>query len=337
MPDPTPRGASWVDPYLTNYALNYANISADIYIARTVFPSIPVMQSDGKFASFPREYFYRDEVGPRPLGGRPRQVTFKVERKSYHVEERALEAVIDDRQRANQINPVNIEESATRQLMIQQLINMDRRWAAAYFKAGVWGTDYTGVASGPTGSQFLQWDNANSNPILDVDSRRDGIGDVVGDAFAPNTLVLGRAVYRALKNHPLIIGRLGVNQDRVLTKAKLAEFFDIPNVLVPGGIVNTGPERETIAGTKTAASWSRVVGAKGALLVYAAPEARMDEPSGGVSFTWNELLPNADNPLAAIERGRLEPEHSDWFQCRTGVDFGLVAPELGIFLASAVA
>lgn len=338
MPDPTPRQGGWVDPYLTDVALDYSAINADIYIARTVFPQIPVANSHGYYASFPRSYFLRDEVGPRPLGGYPRQVGFRVQRKPFNVEERTLEAFIDDRQRADEIEPVSIEQSSIRLLMQQHLINMDRRWAAAYFKPGVWGSDLTGVASGvPTSTQFLRWDNEDSNPMLEIDEHRDAIGDKVGDAYAPNTLVLGRGAYRALKNHPLILARLGDNNDRMLTKEKLAQFFDIPKVLVPGGIVNTGPEKSTAADTETAAVYSRIVASDDALLVYAAQQPSKEEPSGGYSFAWNSLLgANAANPLAAVERGRDDRAHSDWFQCRTGVDFGVSAPELGVFFNGAV-
>lgn len=338
MPDPTPRQGGWVDPYLTDFALDFSAIKADTYVARQVFPSVPVRNSHGFYASFPRSYFLQDNVGVRPLSGLPRQVGFRVQRKSFSVEERALEALIDDRQRKDEIEPVSIEQGAVRQLMRQQLINMDRRWAAAYFKTGVWSTDLTGIASGsPSASQFLQWQNEDSNPMLEVDTRRDAIGDKVGDDFAPNTLVLGRGAYRALKNHPLIISRLSDTNDRILTKDKLAQFFDVPKVVVPGGIVNTGPEKSTAADTETAAVYSRIVASDDALLVYAPPEQpSKEEPSGGLSFVWSDLLPNADNPLASIERGREERIHSDWFQCRTGVDFHISSPDLGIFFNTAV-
>lgn len=337
MPDPTPRQGGRPSELLTNVALAFMDDTADAFVANQVFPPVPVGPSHGRYKVFPRSYFLRDEVGPRPLGGYPRQVGFRVSEDQYACEEEALEAVIDDRERADELPPVQIERSKVRLLTMQHLIHADVKWASAYFKTGVWGLDHAGVASGPTGTQLLQWDNANSNPIIDIDQALISVGDQVGDLFAPNTLILGRNVYKHLKNHPLILGRLATTDDRIINKAVLARYFDVNKVLVPGAIKNTGPEMATVAGTEAAAVYTRIIDPNSALLVYAAPQASMDMPSGGYHFVWRKLLgARADDPRAGVERGRDDRAKSDWFHVRTAWQPKVVAPLLGVFFSNIV-
>lgn len=343
MPDPTPRQSGRPDSLLTNIALGYAQQQGDVFIADKVFPVVPVGLPTAKYKTFPRSYFLRDEVGPRPLGGTPRQVGYRMSEDSYYAEEEALEAVIDDRERQPYQGPASMspEAAKVKLLQSQHLIHRDKRWAAKYFTTGVWtgmGADQTGVAASPSTNQFLQWDNANSDPMRLIDTFSFGVGGKVGGMYRPRTLVLGVDVFIALKNHPLIIGRLADTSDRVLTEQKLASFLGVDKVLVPQAIENTGPEKETIAATEAAAVYSYVANRKAALLVYSAPQPASDAPSGGYTFAWTGLLGSAaHDPTAVVYRGRDDRAASDWFQVKTAYDQKVVAPELGVFLAAAVA
>lgn len=338
MPDPTPRQAGRPDELLRNVALAFMDDSADQYVASQVFPVVPVNLSHGHYKVFPRSYFLRDEVGPRPLGGYPRQVGFKVSEDTYAAEEEALEAVIDDRERADEVSPVDIEKSKTRLLVRQHLTHADRKWAAAYFKAGVWETEYTGVGSTPGAGELLQWDNDDSTPIMDMTEARLTVGDMVGDMYSPRIGVFGRNVYKHLINHPQLLGRLSTSNDRLINKQVLARYFDLDKILVPGAIYNSGPERETVAATEAAAVYERIVDPNSALLVYASNAPSMDEPSAGYHFAWRRLLgARADDPRAGVERGRDDRGKFDWFHVRTAWDPKVVASELGVFFEDIVA
>ncbi len=203
MPEPTPRQGGRPDTLLTNVALAYANQAQGAFVAEQVFPVVPVDLPAGNYKVFPRSYFLRDEVSTRPLGGYPRQVGYRMSEDTYFAEERSLEAVLDDRERVPYQGPVSMSPEAAKikLLQSQHLINRDRRWAAKYMKTGVWGQDLTGVASSPSTNQFLQWDNANSDPVSLIDSAIDIVGDKVGGLWRPNVLVLGNIAYRNLKNH----------------------------------------------------------------------------------------------------------------------------------------
>ena len=102
-------------------------------------------------------------------------------------------------------------------------------------------------------------------------------------------------------------------------------------------IRNTGPEKETAAATEAAAVYERILDPNSALLVYAAPAPSMDMPSGGYHFVWRRLLgAQADDPRAAVERGRDDRGKTDWFHVRTAWDPKVVAHELGVFFRNIV-
>jgi len=339
VPEPTSRQGGRPDNYLTNVALRYGIAMGNVYIADKVFPVAPVNQSAAKYKVFPRSYFMRDEVAVRPLGGTPRVVGYRLSEESYFAEEEALRAKIDVRERvdAGGTPGHDIERAKTELLMSQHLIHRDRRWASEFFKTGVWGTDLTGVASGtPTSSQFLRWDNDNSNPIKEISTRAFGVGQKVGGAYRPRTLVLGVDVFIALQSHPLILDRMADSEARVIDNQVLANFFGVDRVLVPQGVVNTGPEKESVAATEAAAVYQYIVDTKDALLVYSAPRPSTEMPSGGYVFAWTGLLGTmAFDPTAAVTRGR-DDSYSDWIDVRVAYDMKVTAPELGVFFDNAV-
>ena len=131
MPDPTTRQSGRPDTLLTNVALSYARSMGDIYVADKVFPVVPVDFQSAKYKVFPRSYFLRDEVGPRPIGGYPRQVGYKMSEDSYSATNEALEAVIADAERVDYQGPVSgpPEAAKVRLLQRQHQHHRDQEWA----------------------------------------------------------------------------------------------------------------------------------------------------------------------------------------------------------------
>lgn len=313
------------------------------FAAHQVFPVTPVDLPSGRYQVFPRSYFAMDHVGPRPLGGYPRSVGYRESSDTYSAEEEALEAWLDDRERARAATArSNPERNKVRLLTNQHLIHRDRAWADSFFKTGIWGTEREGVASGPTGTQFLRWDNDNSTPIKQIQTEQAYLGRI-NAGHRPNTLVLGVDAEIALLNHPSIIGRIGQNQEvRAVRRGILAQLFNVERVVVPLGVYNAGPEAETYAATEAAADYRYIVDTKAALLVYTSPEDSQDSPSGGRIFSWTGLLGNQAFPrggggaLAAVTRGRDGRAYSDWFHVRMAYDMKITAPTTGMFFRTAV-
>lgn len=327
MPDPSAQEGHY-DQLLTNISLAFMQ-DATNFVADKVFPVVPVAKASDFYWTYPRGYFFRDEVGPRPMGGYSRTVGYKLSKNTYSCEEEGLAAMLDDRERANSTPPHDPERSKVKLLTGQHLIHRDKRWAAGYMKTGVWTTDLTGIASGsPTASQFLRWDVSTSTPIKEVKQRKRNVGELTG--FEPNVLVLGSDVEIALENHPDIIDRIKYTERGLPTRDLLGSLFDVDHVLVPTGVQNTGIEGGTDA-------FAFIVAKKDALLVYAASEPGLDTPSGGYIMAWTGLLGDgAFSAPAAVNRGRDERAHSDWFEVRMAFDVHVVAPDLGVYFSAAV-
>lgn len=328
MPSPLPADAH-IDRWLTDLSVAYIQ-SAENFVAAKVFPAVPVLKQSDKYATYPKGYFFRDEMGPRPLGGRANRAGYTIGSGTYSCQEDALSHPIDDRVRANTDAPLGPDEAGQRLLSGQAMIHLDRLWAFDYFKTGVWAqTDQTGVASAPTGPQFLQFDQSGSKPIQTIRARASVMAGTTG--YRPNKLVLGNDVYDALCEHADIIDRIKYTQRGVATRELLAELFHVDEVLVAQGVQNTAKEGQT-----DAVSW--LVNAKAMLLVYAPPAPSLLTPSAGYTFAWTGLIPGVTNAMGGvIARYREEQEHSDILEIRTAFDTGVVASDLGQFFAAAVA
>lgn len=340
MPDPSVRQNANPDLFLTNVAVSWSQANDAFFVANKVFPVVGVDQPSARYRVWSRAYFLRDEVGPRPIGGPPRQIGYRMSSDTYAIEEEALEFMLEDRERDAYVGPPSGAPAAkgVELLQSQHMIHRDVRWAASYMTEGVWGTDLTGVAASPSAGEFLQLDNDDSDPIDFFGEIIDGVGDQVGGLYRPNKAIFGKKLYRKLRAHPALLGRLGQNSTRSINKQVLADLLEVDEVLVPEAIVNVGPERETVAATEAAADYRRIIDPEDGLLVYAAPSPSTEVPSAGYTFAWRKLLgAQADNPLAAVTRGREPRAYSEWFHVRTAYEFKVVAPELGVFIKDAVA
>jgi hypothetical protein len=330
MPQPT-ASQLHVDRYLTDMAIAWAQDS-NLFVADKVFPVVPVVKQSDLYAIYEKDYFYRDEMQVRPMGGRPNVAGYEITNGKYFCDEWALEDRIDDRQRANADEPLNPDLASMRMLTQQALIHRDSLWASQYFISGVWGTDWAGTSNGQAdgaGGNFLQFDQSGSDPIGFFDQRRVDVLSKTG--YAPNTIVLGQDTYRVLKNHSSITDRIKYTQRGIVTTDILAELFDVERVVVPGSVINNAHEGQTL-------STDFIVNRKAALMVYAAPAPTINAPSGGYTFAYVGLVPGVTNAFGGVlERGRDELAHSDVIQIRAAYDMEVTASELGEFFGACVA
>lgn len=321
------QGPIHVDRYLTGFSVNYVQ-DATQFVAQRASSPIQVMKQTDTYVVYDRGYFWRDEAQPRPLGGRPVQVGYKLDDGTYKAVEYALEHVVDDRQRANVDDPIRLDENATTLLTTKHMIKQDRTWATRFFTTGVWTTDITGVVSSPSTDQVLQFNDANSDPIGVLDQYKDLMARMTG--FMPNTLVLGAKVKRILRTHPDIADRIKYTQIGIADEALLAQLFEVDNVVVARSVYNAALEGATD-------DFEFIVGERSMWLGYIDPNPSLDSPTAIGLFAWTGLLPGVTNALGGvIERGRDERAHSDWFQARAAWDLQVVAPDLGIFFSNVV-
>jgi hypothetical protein len=319
-----------VDQYLTNFISGYDNRDYTM-VARTAFTVVPVEHKSDIYLKIDKGAWFRDEMAVRAMGGASRLATFSTSTGTYNAQEWALRHMVDDRVRANNNSPLIYDESAAAFLERRNVIRQDRYFAANYFKTGVWGVDLTGVSSGPSTGQFLQWDQSGSDPAVDLAVASETMSLTTG--FKPNTLVLGSTAFTRLSYNASLLAKLPNNSVRMLDEAKIAQLFGIPNVVVATGIYNS-------AGAGQADSLARIFNSKAALLLYKSPTATLDgtTPTAGAIFAWDGLIPGSGNGQGSqMLRRRAEREHSDEFEIRAAWDQATVATDMGTFFTSAVA
>ncbi len=328
MPAANIEGTLHVDRYLTDFSENYVQ-DASNFIAQTCASLIGVLKQTDKYVVYERGYFWRDEATPRPLGGRPNQVGYKISEGTYSAIEYALEHTIDDRQRANTDSPIRLDENATTLLTQKQLIKQDRVWATNFFTQGVWSTETFGTASTPGANQFLQFDDANSDPIGEIDKQKDIIHEKTG--FMPNVLVLGADVKRKLRTHPDLADRIKHVQWGITDDGILSSLFEVAQVKVARSIYNSAEEGATD-------NLQYIIDKKAMLLAYIEPNPGLDSPTAIANFAWTGLFPGLTNAIGGVmERGRDDRAHSDYFQNRMAWDLKQISADLAVFFNAVVA
>lgn len=327
MPASNYQGTYHVDRYLTNYSLSWTQDQMN-FVGRRASSTLPVSNQSDKYAEYDRGFFWRDEFQHRPLGGRPAQISQKINEGTYSASEWALEQTVDDRQRANTDAPLNLDESAVEALTQKAMIRMDRLWASSFFIPSAWTTLRVGTASTPGTNQFLQFDDANSDPIGTVDEAKDAMFQLTG--FMPNTMVLGSGVRRTLRSHADIADRIKYVGVGLADETKLQELFDVPNVMTARSLYNAAAE----GGTD---DFEYIVDSTSFWLGYIEPAPALNKPTAIMNFAWTGLIPGATNAMGGvIERGRDDRAHSDWIQDRMAFDLKQVSADLGIFCQNAI-
>lgn len=318
---------------LTNISIAYMQ-SADAYIADKVFPSVPVQKQSDLYWKYNKAEWRRTDVEQRAPSTESPGVGWHVNTDSYFAHVYAVHKDIDDQLRANADSNFSLDRDATNFVTNQLLLKRDLDWNNKYFKTGVWSTDRTGVASAPTGSQFLQWDQAGSTPIEDVTSQIIAFRQQTG--YAPNVMVIGAYVLQALRNHAEILDRIKYTERGIVTEDLIASLLGVQKILVSYATFTQSPEFQNPATTEANASYSFIGGGKSALLAYSPATPSVMEPAAGYTFTWNGYL-GGNRRGIRIKNFRMENIASDRIEGEMTYDMKVVAPDMGVFWSNAVA
>jgi len=327
--NPVP-GDVHVNTPLTNISIAYLQ-DASNFVAARVFPNIPVTKQSDRYYTYDRGEFNRDEAEERAPGTESAGGSYTLDNTpTYFAHVYAFHKDIPDQVRANADAVLSPDREATEYVTHKALIKREKLWATNYFATSVWTTDITGVASGPTGPQVLQWNDADSTPIEDIRTGKRAVLESTG--FEPNTLVLGKAVYDTLVDHPDIVDRIKygqtAGQPAMAGVEALMKLFEIERIFVMKAIENTA--------AKGAANVHSFIGGKKALLCYSAPRPGIMTPTAGYTFSWTGFL-GAGSEGNRIKRFRIERIESDRVEIQMAFDLKKVAADLGYFFTTIVA
>lgn len=323
-----------VSAALTDISVAYAQ-GADVFIARRVFPAVPVMKQSDKYYTFDKGDWMRSQAEGRAPGAPVAMAGWKVSQGSYFCERYALGHPIADPERANADPAVaNLDADATDFLTHQLLLRDEKDWVTSHMATGVWdgassSTDMTGQAS-PTSttSNFRQWNDVQSTPIEDIRGEQVSVLEKTG--HRPNTLVLGAQVWAALADHPDILDRIKFTQTGIVTEQLVATLLGLDRVLVSYAVENEGQEG--------ASDSMDFVAPKAALLAFVPGAAGLKTASAGYTFVWTGMAgAPAGGQGARIKRYRNEPLESDIIEAEVYRDFKVIGSSLGAYFTSAVA
>lgn len=319
-----------VNTPLTNVSIAYLQ-SADNFVATRVFPNIPVTKQSDRYYTYDRGEFNRDEAEERAPGTESAGGSYSLDNTpTYFCKVFAYHKDVPDQIRGNADAVLNLDNEATEYVTHKALIKREKLFVAKYFIPTIWATDIEGVASGPTGPQAIHWNLDTGLPISDIrDGKRERLEDT---GFEPNTLVMGKAVWDALVDHPDIVDRIKYGQTpgapAIANVEALMKLFELERIFVMKAIENTAAEGAT--------NVHAFIGGKHALLAYIAPSPGIMTPSAGYTFSWTGWM-GAGAEGNRIKRFRMEKLESDRVEVQMSFDQKLVAADCGYFFNGIVA
>jgi hypothetical protein len=332
MPNPA-QSDLHVNVPLTNVSVAYIQKPSE-YVSAQVFPQVPVQKQSDLYWKYSKSDWRRTDVQRRAPGTESPGVGWKFDTDSYFCHVYAVHKDIDDQVRANADSNFRLDSDATKFITNQLLLKRDLDWANAYFKTGVWATDRTGVSSGPNSTQFLQWDQSGSDPIANIAQYVIDFRELTG--FSPNTMVVGANVMRVLKNHPDILDRIKYTQKGVITEDLIAGLFGVGKLVVSYATSTSVAEINDADDQDAAATYAFTANSKAALLCYTPSSPSLMTPAAGYTFTWNGYAAGNSQGIK-VKSFRQEHIASDRVEAEMTYDMKVIAPDMGVFLASAVA
>lgn len=326
MPSPS-QSDLHVNIPLTNVSIAYMQ-SSDAYIADKVFPKVPVKKQSDLYWKYSKADWRRTDAKRRAPSTESPGVGWNMDTDQYFAHVYAVHKDIDDQLRSNADSNFNLDRDATEFITNQLLLRRDLDWNESYFKSGVWATDLAG------GPDFDKWSDAGSDPIGNVadwilDFRR-----LTG--FAPNKMVLGAEVMKALKQHPDIIDRIKYTQKGIVSEDLIATLFNVAQLYTSYATVANGPQINDARAEDAAADYQFISNAKSVLLAYAPSGPSLMTPSAGYTFTWNGYL-GGNSEGIKVKRFRMEPIASDRIESECTYDMKVVSKDLGVFAKDVVA
>jgi len=275
---PNMKNGGHIDRALTNFSVAYQQ-GANAFIADKVFPIIKVQKQSDIYYSYSKSDIFRDEVKERGQGAESVGFDWNIKTEEpYHCRKYALHYDITEEERVNYDAPINVDRDTVNQLTDKMLLNREIAFRDKYFKTGVWGTEKVG------GTDVGKFSDQATSPVEIINNAMLEMASSTGKK--PNFIIMAPDVLYALKKHEEIMDRIKYTQKGVITTDLIAELFEVENIFVPWGIVNTSTPRANFDDSTENTDFIY----KGSMLLgYRTPSPRLKEPSAGYIFAWTGL------------------------------------------------
>jgi hypothetical protein len=296
-----------VDPVLSTVALGYRLPEA---VGENLFPRVPVALRGGKVIQFGKEAFKKYNTARAP-GSATGRIQFGYEGVPFSIVPNALEAPVprELQQDALVMPGIDLGTRAVNLVMRSNILALEVEQAGIALTAASYDSNHKVALAGTS-----QWSDysGTSDPSNDVQTWREAVRTTTG-AY-PNTMVLGAAVLRALRQHPKILDRVKYSGRDAITTEILQALWEIPKIRVG-----------TMVSSDDAGVFSDVWGKNVVLAYVPAGPSTQEEPSYGYTYTY------AGHPT--VEQPYWEPQTKSWIYGvsfdRSTVMTGILAGFLG--------
>lgn len=273
-------------------------------IGLQIMPIFETPEQSSNYPVIPKEAMLSAPDVSRAPRGNYNRGDWTYENGLFKTFEKGWEEPVDDSERKllDRRVPGMADFIATKRAMGIIMRNQEKRIATKLFNA----RNFTahGVSN--------EWDSASAaTPIKDVKDGKAAFRTQCG--MLPDALVISWTTFEDLKNCDEIVNRLkytfpGLDLNK-MTSSQLAAVFDVPQVLVGGGVYNSAKKNKS-------ASISDFWSYEYAALVKISSGDDFTEPGVGRTFLWTEDSPEN----AIVEQYRDEGIRSDIFRVRHHVD-----------------
>lgn len=328
------KGAFKPNIYLTNMSLAYFQ-AADQYVAKSLFPMLPVQLSTASYYKFSKGDLARDNVQRKPQFGKVAPAIMGISDDNYRVNVDQVIVGLDQIQtldftRAKAPGVADPRRAKAKFIAEQMNIHLDIIFAQSYFQTGVWNNEWTGGNAYSASNQtFIYFDDDNCDPIGLFDSLMTQI-QMVGRR-KPNKLGLGINAFNALKNCPAVLDRVkyggSTPNPATVNENVLAQLFGLKEVKVFASTYNDAQYGED-------ENMQFICNPNDALLVYATDAPAIDEPSAGYIFTWDML---GDGQVMPVHQYLGEAAtHTEFMEGLMATDMKKTGDDLAVYLHNCV-
>jgi hypothetical protein len=278
-----PLGTEFLSVPLRNFSVAQMQASAN-FVARRTLTTIPVAQQSAPYYVYPNSDWLRPEAQPLGRGAESAGGGWHLSSDNYNAKVYAIHKDNDaqDYANANAAQIMNLDQDATAYTTEQLQILEDTMFRDTFMPeaGGVWTTEYAGVASAPSATQFIQWTATTSKPVDDIANAsilmaRRNLGR------RPNILYLPPTVYQALRRNAQIIELYQFTQGGLVTDSMLANALGVDRIEVLWSLSNTGKEG--------LADNINFIFGDTALLAYFSPTGGPKTNTAGAMFTWTAM------------------------------------------------
>lgn len=331
MTMPTP-GDVHVNRPLTNMSVAYLQ-SLDAFVADKVATINPSDKQGNQWYELLKEFFFRDAMQKRAPGTEAVQVGYGVKLSNYFIDVWAAKKPIADQTRANEDAPLNSDRNTMQLLTRLERIAREKAFAGVALAGASWTTTRTGVAAGPNGVQFLQWNDAAATPLTDVIAWKLVVQLLTG--LLPNVLMIGAEVWAKLQTNAQILARVtggATNSNAAsVTKKLVAQLMGLDDLVVMEAVENTAPEKAPGTESYTGA----YINGKKGLLFHRNDTVGPEIATAMRTYTWEQYAGSREG--IRIKKYRDEPKASDIIEIESTFIHQVVSKDLGVFLDTMVA